>query len=74
MNNIQFDQGTFGLLTPREIEIVRAASGGSSIKRTAADFGISPNTVHVHRNNIIRKLKCGNITNAVTMLLKGGII
>lgn len=74
MNNIQFDQEIYKKLTPREIDIVRAAAGGASIKKTAGDLGISHKTVQNHRRRIIWKLSCGNITNAVALTIRGGII
>lgn len=74
MNNIQFDQGTWKKLSPREIEIVQAAAGGASIKKTAEELGITKATVQNHRRRIIWKLSCGNITNAVALLIRGGII
>lgn len=74
MNNIQETQDVWKKLTPREIEIVKAAAEGSSIKRTADDLGISAKTVQNHRRRIIWKLSCGNITNAVSTLIRTGVI
>lgn len=73
-NDIKFDQKAFGQLTPREIEIVAAASTGLSCKMTAERIGTTESTVQVHRYNIIRKLECGNIAGAVGMLIRGGVI
>lgn len=71
---ITFNQELWNKLTPREIEIVRAAADGFSIKRTAGDLGISHKTVQNHRRKIIWKLSCGNITNAVALMIRGGCI
>jgi DNA-binding CsgD family transcriptional regulator len=61
-------------LTVRQIEIVKEASKGSSIKKTAADLGISPKTVQVLRGKVIKKLACANITDAAIQLQAAGII
>jgi DNA-binding NarL/FixJ family response regulator len=74
MSNIQQTHDIWSKLTPREVEIVRAAAAGASIKQTAADLGISHFTVQNHRRRVIWKLACGNITNAVGILLRAGII
>lgn len=72
--NIQFDQDTFSKLTPREIDIVRAAADGLSCKLTADKFGTTEKTVQVQRSGLLKKLKAGNITGAVAQLIRGGII
>lgn len=74
MNNIQFDQDTYSRLSPKEIEVVRAASEGKSIKATAEAFGVKVTTIAKHRQRILFKLSCGNIAGAVGMLKQGGII
>lgn len=47
---------------------------GCSIKKTAVDLRISPNTVSNHRKKILRKLACGNITEAVSLASSAGIL
>lgn len=61
-------------LTTREIEILKAAASGHSIKKTADLCRISIATVQTHRHNIIKKLGCGNITNAATTFIRAGVI
>jgi DNA-binding CsgD family transcriptional regulator len=68
MYNIQSGPDNWNKLTAREIEIIRSAAIGSSIKKTASDLKISVNTVSNHRKKIIKKLACGNISNAVFQL------
>nr|WP_294782657.1 helix-turn-helix transcriptional regulator [uncultured Flavobacterium sp.] len=51
-----------GLLTVREIEILKLISQGLLSKEIAARLHISINTVHRHRQNIFEKL---NVTNAI---------
>lgn len=74
MNNIQFSEDLWKRLAPREIEIVKAAADGAGIKQTAALMGISRATVQNYRGRIIRKLSCRNMTHAVTILRRGGLI
>jgi len=47
----------FGL-SPRELEIMKACSDGSSTKQVANDLDISVRTVETHRHNIYRKTNC----------------
>lgn len=49
----------FGL-SPRELEIMKACSGGRSTKEVANDLNISVRTVETHRHNIYRKTNCKN--------------
>lgn len=74
MNDIQFNEEAWKRLTPREIEIIKAAADGNSIKGTASLLKIANGTVQTHRRTIIGKLNCGNMTNAVTILLRGKVI
>lgn len=47
-------------LSPREIEIIKLVSKGSSSKQIAEVLKLSPKTVEVHRYNIMKKLKLKN--------------
>lgn len=49
-------QTRLSMLTPRELEVLRALGMGNSRKQIAKDLGISGNTVAVHTNRIMRKL------------------
>ncbi len=61
-------------LTEREIEIVRALSGGLNAEEIATRLHLSPHTVRTHRRNILRKTNCTNTTELVAKCLTGGII
>lgn len=74
MNDLQNVQDMANRLTPRETEILKAAAEGNSNKRTADLFSISKSTVEAHRHSIIKKLKCGNITEAVSIFIRAGVI
>jgi len=74
MNNIQFDQEIYKRISPREIEVAKAASRGMGQKGTGEVLGITKNTVQNHRRSLLRKLGCKNITEVVTTLKDAGII
>jgi DNA-binding NarL/FixJ family response regulator len=60
-------------LTEREREILQLIAEGFSNKEMAMRLGLSLNTVHVHRNNIIRKLDIHRQAELVRYALKEGI-
>lgn len=74
MNDLQIVQDLANILTPREIEILKAAAEGNSNKKTADIFRIAKSTVESHRHNIIKKLNVGNITEAVSRYVRAGVI
>jgi DNA-binding CsgD family transcriptional regulator len=74
MNSIQFDQETWIKLTPREIEVMKAAASGKTAKEIAATLNMSKRTAEFYRTRIIEKLKAGTIAGAVAQLIRGGII
>lgn len=61
-------------LSPRELEVLRAAAGGGSNKEIARDLGISPRTVQVHLGNVFSKLNVGSRTEAVLAGIRRGWI
>ena len=62
-----------GDLTPKEREVLQLIAEGYSSKKIAAEFGLSLNTVHVHRNNIMRKLKIHKQAELIRYAIKEGI-
>jgi len=62
-----------GDLTPKEREVLQLIAEGYTSKKIAAEFGLSLNTVHVHRNNIMRKLKIHKQAELIRYALKEGI-
>ncbi|MFA5161987.1 MAG: response regulator transcription factor [Elusimicrobiales bacterium] len=60
-------------LTPKEREVLQLIAEGYSSKEIAAEFGLSLNTVHVHRNNIMRKLDIHKQAELIRYALKEGI-
>ncbi|EHQ27427.1 regulatory LuxR family protein [Mucilaginibacter gracilis] len=62
------------LLSRRELELLTLVARGLISKTIADNLHISINTVHRHRQNIIRKMKVVNITEAVKTAFLMGII
>lgn len=60
-------------LTQREIEVARLSSKGLQNKEIAAQLGISPLTVGVHKNNLYRKLGIGNNIELLRYMQKVGL-
>ena len=63
-----------GLLTPREIEILRLAAKGMSNKDIANELFLSLRTVKAHLTNIFNKMGCGCRTEAIIKGLTDGYI
>jgi len=51
-----------GVVTPRELEVVRAIQRGSSNKVIAYELGMCESTVKVHVRRVMKKLKAKNRT------------
>ncbi len=60
-------------LTAKEKEVLQLIAEGYSSKQIAKHFTLSLNTVHVHRNNIMRKLGIHKQAELVRYALKEGI-
>lgn len=60
-------------LTNKEKEILQLIAEGYSSKQIAQHFTLSLNTIHVHRNNIMRKLGIHKQAELVRYALKEGI-
>jgi DNA-binding NarL/FixJ family response regulator len=60
-------------LTPKEKEVLQLIAEGYSSKEIAKEFGLSLNTIHVHRNNIMTKLNIHKQAELVRYAIKEGI-
>jgi len=60
-------------LSPREREVLQLISEGLSNKEISTRLNLSLNTVHVHRNNIMRKLDIHRQAELIRHALKEGI-
>lgn len=63
-----------GILSTREIEILRLVGKGKSNKEIAVELGISFNTVKVHIANIYQKIQVVSRTEATLYAIEHGII
>jgi DNA-binding NarL/FixJ family response regulator len=70
----QSTQAEIDSLSPRELEVIRAAATGDTNKEIAKVLDISPRTVQVHLANIFSKLGVGSRTEAVLYGIKRGWI
>jgi two-component system NarL family response regulator len=61
-------------LSPRELEILKLISNGSSNKEIATRLNISEGTVRVHASNVFAKLGCSDRAQAVAVAFHRGII
>ena len=66
-------QRHYGLLTPREREVLPFVVGGYANKVTAADLGTSEITIGVHRGQIMRKMEAKSLAELVRMADKLGV-
>jgi DNA-binding NarL/FixJ family response regulator len=64
----------YGLLTPREQEIMRLLAEGSPAKEIAENLFISPKTVENHRANIMKKLGIHSTMELVRYAARLGLI
>ena len=60
-------------LTPKEKEVLQLIAEGYSSKDIAKSFNLSLNTIHVHRNNIMKKLGIHKQAELVRFAIKEGI-
>ena len=63
----------YGLLTPREHEVLPFVVAGYLNKQTAADLGTSEITIRVHRGQIMRKMGARSLAELVRMADKLGV-
>jgi HD-GYP domain-containing protein (c-di-GMP phosphodiesterase class II) len=53
-------EATSTLLSPRELDVLRAIAHGASNKEAAQQLGISPATVRTHLEHVFEKLACSS--------------
>lgn len=66
--------GDYARLTPREREVFKLAGKGLSDKDIARKLHLSSNTVHTHRERIMKKLHIHKQTDLVRYALKNGFV
>ena len=61
-------------LSPRERQVMEGLVAGLSNKTIARDFGISPRTVEVYRDNVMTKLRAANLSELVRFAMRAGVL
>ncbi|MDP3539771.1 MAG: response regulator [Azonexus sp.] len=59
-------------LTPRELEVMNLVVAGRHNREIAAELGISPRTVEVHKARVMDKLGIRNVADLVRLNLQSG--
>jgi FixJ family two-component response regulator len=59
--------GRFARLTPREREVLTLVAAGRQNADIAAQLGISPRTVEVHRARVMEKLGCASLADLIRL-------
>lgn len=62
-------QGRMERLSPRESEVMEMMIAGKATKVIAADLGLSPKTVEVHRGRVMRKMEVRALPQLVRMVM-----
>jgi two-component system response regulator FixJ len=65
-------QARIALLTPRERDVLGRLVEGRPNKVIAHELGISPRTVEIHRANLMEKLGCRSLAEAVRIAISTG--
>jgi len=68
------DHLEMGVLTPREIDVLRLVASGHSNKLAARVLKVSEETVKAHMRTITQKLSAHDRTHAVTIAMKRGFL
>lgn len=66
--------GASGVLSERELDVMRFLARGYTTAQTAAELVISENTVKTHVRHILNKLEVGNRAEAVAKATRLGLI
>lgn len=65
-------QALIASLTPRERDVLARLVQGRPNKVVAHELGISPRTVEIHRANLMEKLGCRSLAEAVRIAISAG--
>ena len=62
-----------GVLTPRELDVMKGLVRGHPNKTIAYDLDISPRTVEIHRANLMTKLEVHSLSEALRIAFAAGL-
>jgi DNA-binding NarL/FixJ family response regulator len=68
------DKKNSGVLTQREVEVLKLLANGFSSKQIGKELSISTRTVETHRINIMKKLKTSNSAETISVAAKLNLI
>jgi len=60
--------------TEKELKIIRLVSKGLSGKEIAEELHVSPNTIKIHKKNILTKSGAKNLVQLITNCIREGVI
>jgi DNA-binding NarL/FixJ family response regulator len=62
------------MITPRQLDVLRLVSLGSTTEEVASRLGISPKTVAHHKQRVFRRLGVQNQAHAVSIAMRQGLL
>ena len=65
-------ENRFGLLTPRELEVVNMVVEGKNNKSIAGELGVSPQAIDARRSRAMAKLQVDSIAELVRLVVERG--
>lgn len=71
---VEVHDENYGLLSPREQQIMRLVVEGATTREIAMNLGLSPKTVENHRANLMKKLKVRSKMELVRYAARMGLI
>jgi len=76
VEQMQRPNGTWladGVLSAREIDVLKQIANGSSTKEIAFNLGLSPKTIETHRTNLMTKLNVKSIAELTKFAIREGL-
>lgn len=74
MDGDAIEQGGLGVLTARQVEVLRQIAEGFTTKQIAMNLKLSPKTVETHRAQMMSRLEIYSIAELVRLALREGLI
>jgi len=63
-----------GVLSPRELEVLKLVVEGRTSKEIAGLFGVKPSSIDTYRSRIMAKLEIDDIPSLVRFAIRHGLI